>query len=209
MHMQATLRVCLTDNKEEMIWCPDLLPCRARTEFAFWLVHFLSTEALLGCWCCRSTRRDGIDWVECILNQGVPEKIVCSLISLYACHFYLFKFKSILEALIWGSVLGKRGKVPSTIEQQKRFRMTSVDIPYSVIPYSVSLKTGFLHLVSRELKLAAGKVKVRERVLSKTLIHSTYMSMSWTVSYSLNSYVEVLTLNVSEYKLIWKQNLCR
>lgn len=90
----------------------------------------------------------------------------------FSCQFVLFlkknllKFKSILEAFIWGSVLGIRGKSPSSVEQEKRFWTTSVDTPYSI-----SLKPVFL----RQLSQATGKVRVREGVLSKTLTHGTYM----------------------------------
>lgn len=65
--------------------------------------------------------------------------IVYSLVSLSFFFFFnLFKFKSILEAFIWGSVLGIRGKSPSRVEQEKRFWTTGVDIPYSI-----SLKPAF------------------------------------------------------------------
>lgn len=183
MQMQATLRMCLTAKKRWPNVQTSFLAESGQNLFLDLLI-FCPWRPLWGSGCCHS-RRDSIDWVEYILNQGVPWKSMCSLISLFTCPFCLFKFKFILEALIWGSVLGIMGKYPFTVEQQKWFWTTSVDTPYSV-----SLKPGFLCLVSQGLKWATGKVKV-------SLTHGTYIVMSWTVSCPSNSYVEVLTLNVS------------
>lgn len=91
--------------------------------------------------------------------------IVYSLVSL-SFFFNLFKFKSILEAFIWGSVLGIRGKSPSRVEQEKRFWTTGIDIPYSI-----NLKPAFLCQLSQ----TTGKFRVWEGVLSKTLTHGTYV----------------------------------